>query len=102
MKQASNALNWGVGEMERRYKLMSKLGVRNLAGYNKKLEEAATRGEKLPTLQPDARGARAPGAAAARRDRDRRAGRPDDGGRQEDRGTDRAPGAEGARRPAST
>ena len=48
MKQASNALNWGVGEMERRYKLMSKLGVRNLAGYNKKLEEAATRGEKLP------------------------------------------------------
>ena len=35
MKQAANALNWCVGEMERRYKLMSKLGVRNLAGYNK-------------------------------------------------------------------
>ena len=48
MKQAANALNWGVGEMERRYKLMSKLGVRNLAGYNKKIEEAAARGEKLP------------------------------------------------------
>ena len=48
MKQASNALNWGVGEMERRYKLMSKLGVRNLAGYNKKLDEAAAKGEKLP------------------------------------------------------
>jgi S-DNA-T family DNA segregation ATPase FtsK/SpoIIIE len=48
MKQAANALNWGVGEMERRYKLMSKLGVRNLAGYNKKIEEAASRGDKLP------------------------------------------------------
>ena len=48
MKQAANALNWGVGEMERRYKLMSKLGVRNLSGYNKKITEAAERGEKLP------------------------------------------------------
>jgi S-DNA-T family DNA segregation ATPase FtsK/SpoIIIE len=48
MKQAANALNWGVGEMERRYKLMSKLGVRNLAGYNKKIVEAAERGELLP------------------------------------------------------
>ncbi len=47
MKQAANALNWGVGEMERRYKLMSKLGVRNLAGYNKKIDEASARGEKL-------------------------------------------------------
>jgi S-DNA-T family DNA segregation ATPase FtsK/SpoIIIE len=47
MKQAANALNWGVGEMERRYKLMSKLGVRNLAGYNKKIAEAADRGETL-------------------------------------------------------
>lgn len=48
MKQAANALNWCVGEMERRYKLMSKLGVRNLAGYNKKIGDAAERGEKLP------------------------------------------------------
>ncbi len=48
MKQASNALNWCVGEMERRYKLMSKLGVRNLAGYNKKIAEAVERGETLP------------------------------------------------------
>ncbi len=48
MKQAANALNWCVGEMERRYKLMSKLGVRNLAGYNKKINEATERGEKLP------------------------------------------------------
>ncbi|MBX3621027.1 MAG: DNA translocase FtsK 4TM domain-containing protein [Rhizobacter sp.] len=48
MKQAGNALNWCVGEMERRYKLMSKLGVRNLAGYNKKIAEATERGETLP------------------------------------------------------
>jgi DNA segregation ATPase FtsK/SpoIIIE, S-DNA-T family len=47
MKQASNALNWCVGEMERRYKLMSKLGVRQLSGYNKKIEEATERGEKI-------------------------------------------------------
>ncbi len=47
MKQAANALNWGVGEMERRYKLMSKLGVRNLAGYNKKVTEAIERGEAI-------------------------------------------------------
>ncbi|GIX25564.1 MAG: DNA translocase FtsK [Caldimonas sp.] len=57
MKQAANALNWCVGEMERRYKLMSKLGVRNLAGYNKKIAESAERGEKIPnpfSLTPDA------------------------------------------------
>jgi S-DNA-T family DNA segregation ATPase FtsK/SpoIIIE len=48
MKQAANALNWGVGEMERRYKLMSKLGVRNLSGYNKKIDEATERGQLLP------------------------------------------------------
>jgi S-DNA-T family DNA segregation ATPase FtsK/SpoIIIE len=48
MKLASNALNWAVGEMERRYKLMSKMGVRNLAGYNKKLDEAKARGELIP------------------------------------------------------
>lgn len=40
MKQAANGLNWCVAEMERRYKLMSKLGVRNLAGYNAKIDEA--------------------------------------------------------------
>jgi S-DNA-T family DNA segregation ATPase FtsK/SpoIIIE len=57
MKQAANALNWCVGEMERRYKLMSKLGVRNLSGYNKKITEAAERGEKLGnpfSLTPEA------------------------------------------------
>jgi DNA segregation ATPase FtsK/SpoIIIE, S-DNA-T family len=47
MKQAANALNWCVGEMERRYKFMSKLGVRNLAGYNKKIAEAAAKGEHI-------------------------------------------------------
>ena len=57
MKQASNALNWAVGEMERRYKLMSKLGVRNLSGYNKKINDAAERGETIPnpfSLTPEA------------------------------------------------
>jgi len=48
MKLAANALNWGVGEMERRYKLMSKMGVRNLGGYNKKLDDAKARGELIP------------------------------------------------------
>jgi DNA segregation ATPase FtsK/SpoIIIE, S-DNA-T family len=48
MKQAANGLNWAVGEMERRYKLMSKMGVRNLAGYNKKIDEAKSRGELIP------------------------------------------------------
>src|SRR6476659_9187234 len=48
MKQAANALNWGVGEMERRYKLMSRLGVRNVSSYNKRLAEAAEKGESVP------------------------------------------------------
>jgi S-DNA-T family DNA segregation ATPase FtsK/SpoIIIE len=57
MKQAAYALNWCVGEMERRYRLMSKLGVRNLAGYNKKIHEAVERGDSLPnpfSLTPEA------------------------------------------------
>ncbi|HSY27229.1 MAG TPA: DNA translocase FtsK 4TM domain-containing protein, partial [Burkholderiaceae bacterium] len=57
MRHAGHALNWGVGEMERRYKLMSKLGVRNLAGYNQKIVEAEKREEKIPnpfSLTPDA------------------------------------------------
>ena len=45
MKQAAHGLNWCVAEMERRYKLMSKLGVRNLAGYNAKIDEAKAREE---------------------------------------------------------
>jgi DNA segregation ATPase FtsK/SpoIIIE, S-DNA-T family len=47
MKEASNALRWAVGEMERRYKLMSKMGVRNIAGYNHLIDEAAARGETI-------------------------------------------------------
>jgi S-DNA-T family DNA segregation ATPase FtsK/SpoIIIE len=47
MKQAANALNWCVGEMERRYKLMSKMGVRNLSGYNKKIGDAAAAGQHI-------------------------------------------------------
>lgn len=43
MRQAANGLNWCVGEMERRYKLMSKLGVRNLAGYNSKIDDAKSK-----------------------------------------------------------
>jgi S-DNA-T family DNA segregation ATPase FtsK/SpoIIIE len=56
MRQAAHGLNWCVAEMERRYKLMSKLGVRNLAGYNHKIDEAKARGEFLYnpfSLTPD-------------------------------------------------
>ena len=57
MKQAANALNWCVAEMERRYRLMSKLGVRNLAGYNKKIADAREREALIPnpfSLTPEA------------------------------------------------
>lgn len=57
MRHAANALNWCVSEMERRYKLMSKLGVRNLAGYNAKIRDAQKRDEPIPnpfSLTPDA------------------------------------------------
>ncbi|MGV7210329.1 DNA translocase FtsK [Oxalobacteraceae bacterium A2-2] len=56
MRQAGHALNWAVNEMERRYKLMSKLGVRNLAGYNAKIAEATRKEEHIPnpfSLTPD-------------------------------------------------
>lgn len=48
MKEASNALRWCVAEMERRYKLMASVGVRNIAGYNRKVKEASGRGEPIP------------------------------------------------------
>jgi S-DNA-T family DNA segregation ATPase FtsK/SpoIIIE len=57
MRQAGHALNWAVNEMERRYKLMSKLGVRNLAGFNQKIADASKKSEKIPnpfSLTPDA------------------------------------------------
>ena len=47
MNEAANALRWSVAEMERRYKLMSMLGVRNLSGFNKKVVDAAAKGEPL-------------------------------------------------------
>lgn len=56
MRQAGNALNWGVAEMERRYKLMSALGVRNLAGYNQKVRDAIKEGHPIThpfTITPD-------------------------------------------------
>ncbi len=62
MKEAANALRWCVGEMERRYKLMAALGVRNISNYNRKAQEAIDKGEPIPdplykpeeALDPDA------------------------------------------------
>lgn len=48
MKEAANALRWAVGEMERRYKLMSALGVRNMAGFNRKVADALAKGKPIP------------------------------------------------------
>ncbi len=55
MKEAANALRWCVGEMESRYELMSGLGVRNIAGYNRKVKEAIKAGSPIedPTFNPD-------------------------------------------------
>ena len=56
MRQAAYGLNWCVAEMEKRYKLMSKMGVRNLAGYNVKIDDAKARGELIGnpfSLTPD-------------------------------------------------
>lgn len=55
MKDAANALRWCVGEMERRYKLMAALGVRNLAGFNRKVTDAVAAGSPIPDplWQPD-------------------------------------------------
>ena len=48
MKQAANAFKWCIAEMERRYRLMAALGVRNIAGYNRKVKEAIDRGRPIP------------------------------------------------------
>jgi S-DNA-T family DNA segregation ATPase FtsK/SpoIIIE len=55
MKEAANALRWCVAEMERRYRLMASLGVRNIAGYNKKVKDAAKAGEPIkdPLFKPE-------------------------------------------------
>ena len=50
MKDAANALRWAVAEMDRRYRLMASLGVRNLAGYNAKIKAASAAG--APILDP--------------------------------------------------
>jgi len=52
MNKAANALHWCVGEMERRYKLMSAMGVRNLSGFNSKINEAKKNGEPIPNPFP--------------------------------------------------
>ena len=57
MRQAGHALNWCVAEMERRYRLMSKVGVRSLSGYNTRITDAKKKGELIPnpfSLTPDA------------------------------------------------
>ena len=55
MKEAAGALRWGVGEMERRYRLMASMGVRNLSGYNRKVADAKKAGQPLkdPMWKPD-------------------------------------------------
>ncbi|MDE1461582.1 DNA translocase FtsK [Spartinivicinus poritis] len=66
MKEASNALRWCVAEMERRYKLMAKLGVRNIAGFNRKVKDAIKSGEPIPDPlhQPVSEDDHAPGLEA--------------------------------------
>ncbi|MED5238363.1 MAG: DNA translocase FtsK 4TM domain-containing protein [Pseudomonadota bacterium] len=55
MKEAAGALRWGVGEMERRYRLMAAMGVRNISGYNRKVDDAKKKGEPLkdPLWKPE-------------------------------------------------
>ncbi len=48
MKEAANALRWCVGEMDRRYRLMAALGVRNIGGYNRKVQDAISSGSPIP------------------------------------------------------
>src|SRR5690554_7050929 len=48
MKEAANALRWCVAEMERRYRLMAAMGVRNITGFNRKIIEAREAGQELP------------------------------------------------------
>jgi S-DNA-T family DNA segregation ATPase FtsK/SpoIIIE len=106
MKDAANGLRWCVAEMERRYKLMAALGVRNLAGYNRKVSEAGKAGTPIvdplwvpDPLSMDARGGAeraGAGVAAVYRCGHRRVCGHDDDRRQEGGGTDRAHSAEGA------
>ena len=96
--QAGHALNWCVGEMERRYRLMAALGVRNLAGYNRHVQDAEKQGEPHsgPAGGSERRGCAAAGAAALHRGGDRRVRRHDDGGWQAGGAADRPHRAKGA------
>jgi DNA segregation ATPase FtsK/SpoIIIE, S-DNA-T family len=102
MKQAANALRWCVAEMERRYAVMAGLGVRHLSATTASSRRPRPRGRSRSgsDFQGDPglrrRGAACAGADALRRRDHRRAGRHDDDGRQEGRGTDRKARAEGA------
>ena len=62
MKEAANALRWSVAEMERRYQLMAAVGVRNLAGYNKKIGDAIAKGKPMADPLYDAAQAYDPAA----------------------------------------
>ena len=105
MRRRRNALNWCVAEMERRYKLMSALGVRNLAGYNQKVRE----GDREEGSRSSTRSRLTPGRTRSRSSRcrcivvviDELADLMMVVG-QEGRGADRAPRAEVARLRAST
>ncbi len=108
-KQAVVALKWTVREMEDRYRKMSKLGVRNIDGYNARLAQALAKGETLyRTVQtgfdPDTgeaiyeKEAAVARSDAVHRRHHRRDGRPDDGRRQGHRGRRPAPGPDGPRR----
>ena len=98
-KKAANALRWAVAEMERRYRLLAEVHVRSIAYYNRAIRDPEVQ-QRLALRDEDGDGDVAPGgpqAAAVLRDRDRRAGRPDDGGLERGRDLDRPPGADGAR-----
>jgi S-DNA-T family DNA segregation ATPase FtsK/SpoIIIE len=112
-KKAVIALKWAVREMEERYKKMSKLGVRNIDGFNQRVAEAEAKHEVITrTVQTGFDRDTGPGglrgrdhgsqASALHRGDRRRDGRPHDGRRQGHRGRDPAPRPDGARRPAST
>ena len=106
--KAVTALKWTVREMERRYRAMSQLGVRNIGGYNDRVAEARAKGEVVtrrvqtgfdpdtgrPTFEEQPLALE---PLPLHRRGGRRDGRPDDGRRQGDRGRGAAPGADGAR-----
>ena len=93
-KKAANALAWTVGEMERRYDLLSEVGVRDIVGYNAAFDRGELGGETLGGPAPGSRPPAGGGGRAAlpppalHPGRGRRAQRPDDGGRPRRRGLD--------------